>query len=281
MSLPQIHHYPLLEGSSAILNLLRPSLPISLPLYRRIQFQHFTAFSYLLCSLSPTDLEPPSVSPKKTWIAAFVDRSRRPETEVWVFGSWESMPGDEGREKDQEKEKDELVMGLVAEIGKLAGAEVAEIDHGGAGTNGAENEEEGEGQGSDLTADGEGAEKSGAKRVGRGEYNAHMKGTRIVLVGSVHEKTVDVMRRVGVIAEGFVGAHIPYRKYMFDISRKRWVQTSSLRLCLRVWFQYHVTVVHKTNLKKLKKLFLTRAQLIFPPTAQATSRRTLLGPRQI
>ncbi|KAI7151615.1 hypothetical protein KC316_g15148 [Hortaea werneckii] len=101
------------DSSQAILNvalrILRPHIPTSIPLYRRLRFGRFFPDSFLFTNL---DLGAPSL-PIETgasngtnagskpndhhrhadrWLIAFVDRTCRPETEVWVFGSWEDSP---------------------------------------------------------------------------------------------------------------------------------------------------------------------------------------------
>lgn len=60
---------------------------IALALYRRLQFGRFFDSSYLFTNL---DLSLSSQDASKSpWFYAFVDRGCRPETEVWLFGSWE------------------------------------------------------------------------------------------------------------------------------------------------------------------------------------------------
>ena len=107
------HHLALSESSQAILNAalraLRPHIPTSIPLYRRLQFGRFFPDSLLFTNL---DLGATSLSidahasngthagsrpndhhrHEDPWLIAFVDRTCRPETEVWVFGSWEDSP---------------------------------------------------------------------------------------------------------------------------------------------------------------------------------------------
>lgn len=73
--------------------------PNGLALYRRLQFGRFLESSYLftnrnldetttaLHAATQTDLDQDG----KPWFYAFVDRGCRPETEVWLFGSWEAV----------------------------------------------------------------------------------------------------------------------------------------------------------------------------------------------
>lgn len=62
----------------------------ALALYHRLQFGRFLDSSYLYTNLQ---LDSPGGTDgtlnKAPWFYAFVDRGCRPETEVWMFGSWE------------------------------------------------------------------------------------------------------------------------------------------------------------------------------------------------
>jgi hypothetical protein len=65
----------------------------ALALYRRLQFGRFLDSSYLYTNLrleSTTEGEPAVTSENgQPWFYTFIDRGCRPETEVWIFGSWE------------------------------------------------------------------------------------------------------------------------------------------------------------------------------------------------
>lgn len=89
---------------TAVLSALRPHLPCSLPLYRRIQFAHFSPSARILTSFPPSS----STSPATPWVACFSDPDRGPETQVHVFGSWEADPRQEADE--------ELVRELLVEL---------------------------------------------------------------------------------------------------------------------------------------------------------------------
>lgn len=62
----------------------------ALPLYRRLQFGRFLDSSFLYTNLQLDDSSDPNDQHGgNPWFYAFVDRRCRPETEVWMFGSWE------------------------------------------------------------------------------------------------------------------------------------------------------------------------------------------------
>lgn len=193
-----IYEHPL-DDRHRILAALEPHLPTCLPLYRRIQFQHFTPTSHLLCSLAPHDLEnrTTGLESSRPWIAAYVDRSKRPETEVWTFGSWES----ETDESHDEQAAAALTRALVAEIASIGLANNLETLQSTLLQNGAAKV----------------LSKDSATKVERGEYEGHLANPNIVLFGSLHERTTMLMKKLGLLSNEFVGADIPYRKYIFDL----------------------------------------------------------------
>src|SRR5436305_11045089 len=75
------------NSPNTLLALLRPVLPASLPLVRRLQF-----YLHRDCkpqsSLLATFPETTTVLPSK-YVAAFCDRVRGPETHCWLFSSFE------------------------------------------------------------------------------------------------------------------------------------------------------------------------------------------------
>ncbi|KAI9835201.1 MAG: hypothetical protein M1819_002571 [Sarea resinae] len=77
-----IYEHPT-TGSTLLPHLL-PHLPTSISLTRRIQFHGRTPDSHILASFPPET----STTPKH-FVAAYCDRSRAPETEVWLFTSLE------------------------------------------------------------------------------------------------------------------------------------------------------------------------------------------------
>lgn len=201
MASPEIYDHPLEDGHHLI-KALQPYLPTCIAFYRRLQFQHYTPSSHLFSSPSTEDLRDGHTH-ARPWIAAYVDRSRRPETEVWMFGTWESHT-DQGDDQQDSYARD-LIKALLAKIQQM-GLEAAD---GAAPQNTA----------AAIVQNGLAAVvgKSSATNVGRGEYEGHMANPNIVLFGALHERTVDLMGKMGVLSQEFVGADIPYRKYMFDL----------------------------------------------------------------
>lgn len=209
----------LADSQIDVLTLLNAHLPTCLPLYRRIQFQHFTPDSHLLCSLSVEDLKS-GTKANGPWIVAYIDRSRRPETEIWTAGSWENATST--AEANWQPQAEELTKALVVEIAKL-------------GVAGSTSQTPADGIKEQTVAAATYSSKTRANQVDRVEYEGHLKNANICIFGAVHERTVDVLKTIGALAEGYVGVDIPYRKYIFDLSGKRYVM---LLILLHTYLQY-------------------------------------------
>ncbi|KAI9700503.1 MAG: hypothetical protein M1820_006802 [Bogoriella megaspora] len=81
---PQIFYHSTLYPSS-LPNLLRSVLPTGLPLYRRLQFPLRSGFEFLISTFPVSTTVLP-----KTFCIAWVDRSRRPESQCFLFSSLEA-----------------------------------------------------------------------------------------------------------------------------------------------------------------------------------------------
>ncbi|RMY45217.1 hypothetical protein D0864_15483 [Hortaea werneckii] len=131
------HHLAPPDSSQPILDaalrVLRPHIPTSIPLYRRLQFGRFFPDSLLFTNLdlgatfastdtgasngtdagSKQNSHHPHEDP---WLIAFVDRTCRPETEVWIFGSWEDSPHASSPSPTATREEWQAIDNLVAEL---------------------------------------------------------------------------------------------------------------------------------------------------------------------
>ena len=174
--------------------ILKQHLPVSLLVYRRLQFGRFFDATTLLSNLDLTSsATPPQVSP---WFISFVDRSCRPETEVWFFGSWEiqhTIP-----QQDQAA-IDALLLDTVKSMKNLgvptsihqnvldaqkAEQLQSEEDHGG---------------------------------FSRNDYGGHAADPNIMLWGSVHEKTVPMLDRLGFLTRKYKAGIVPNFTFVWDV----------------------------------------------------------------
>ncbi|THY36567.1 hypothetical protein D6D01_00368 [Aureobasidium pullulans] len=154
------------------------------------------AGSRLFSSVDLTILTHGKVS-SSPWIVAFVDRTCRPETEVWIAASWEhDTPADDS----WLPQADDLVRSLMKEISK---AEIIPQAS------------------SPITASDEStslpADTNGNGSVDRDQYKKHLMNEKVVLLGAVHSSTVAILERLGLLDPSFVGSDIPYQKYIFDL----------------------------------------------------------------
>lgn len=207
MSSTHITSHPLSNPSTVheALAFLRPHLPTCLPLYRRLQQGRFFASTVLLSNLS--SFESPSDWEDKSWILAFVDRSSRPETEVWMYGSWESkyMPTPFASVTASDEvifERKDLLRSLLAKIKELP---LQKGFH--------HSESDGDGEDDQDQKDFSG--------TSRGEYAAHMADEKIMLFGAIHSSTAEFLERMGVVKNvyGKGAALVPNHTYVFTRAR--------------------------------------------------------------
>lgn len=179
------------------LKILRPCLRTSLPLYRRLQGGLFLDQTCLLTSLDLTkaDSQDERGSP---WLIAFVDRSCRPETEVWFYGSWEG--NDSQKSTEDAASIDALVLNLckaTKDLGLPASIHQNGDDHGT------------EAAGLEITKDTGG--------YSRDEYGGHASNPNIMLWGGVHEKNVPILRRLGLIGRDFESLVVPNHTFIWNV----------------------------------------------------------------
>jgi ribosomal protein S18 acetylase RimI-like enzyme len=188
--------------SSAIisnaLQLLRPHIPVSLPLYRRIQGGRFFDASVLLSNihLNLKDSNTLTGDADQPWLIAFIDRSCRPETEVYLFSSWEVQTAP--TTPDQHDAIDELIYDLLARMRDLGlppsihdQPPPAEVD----GTN--------------TVKDSVG--------LSRSDYDSHASDPSIMLWGSVHERTYPILQRLGYLPSRFKTSVMPNHCFIWTV----------------------------------------------------------------
>lgn len=185
------------DACTAALRLLEPHLPQSLPLYRRLQFGQWSSAARLLSSVDFTT-EPNVSSTSQPWVLAFVDRDQRPETECWVFSSWETATD----VHDSSAQQDALIKALVATMHDLSTSST--------------DKEVLETQAAAEQAMSEGKDHGG---LSRSDYASHMANPNIMLCGSVHSKTVEVMQRTKTLADEFTKTLlVPNHNYILPIA---------------------------------------------------------------
>ncbi|TKA78431.1 hypothetical protein B0A55_03062 [Friedmanniomyces simplex] len=208
------HPFPLTNQAGfqvilATLDCLRPYLPACLPLYRRLQVgRFFEDSSYIISNLRRDDIRG-CISPhcaadsqsgrddalEKPWVIAFVDRRCRPETEAWMFGTWEAEQGSLVMESERRREAERLMRGLVDAVKRLPVLpSIHEPDNAPVG------------------------EQRDAVGYSANDYRAHASDPNIMLWGAVHEHTVPILHRMGVVASQFKAGLMPNHTFVFDVA---------------------------------------------------------------
>lgn len=190
---------------------LKPHLPTSLPLYRRLQFGRFFAATTLLTNLDHSatpsseangtnadDAGNTAEEEKSPWLIAFLDRSCRPETEAWLFGSWESSPHPPSPE--QQAKIDELLTSLVQTMKIMP---LPKSIHHDPSTD--------ESTAADKNNDRDNAGFS------RNDYAGHANDANVMLWGAVHERTVTMLDRLGFVTKRFKTGMVANRTFVFDV----------------------------------------------------------------
>ncbi|KAG9941530.1 chaperone protein dnaJ, partial [Aureobasidium melanogenum] len=132
------------------------------------------------------------------WIVAFVDRTCRPETEVWIAASWEH---DTPTDDSWLPQADSLVKSTIERISKVESSpqEVGTVV----------NPRKPPGLPSTFT---------GSASVDRDHYLQHLQNEQIALFGSIHSSTCKILNRLGLVDPNSAAvSNLPYRKYIFDL----------------------------------------------------------------
>jgi GNAT superfamily N-acetyltransferase len=180
----QIFDHPV--SGNTLRPILKDLLPYSLPIYRRIQFPHRTDSSHIFATFPPNSPKDDSndANPIQTplcFAIAFVDRSRRPETEAWIFLSSE-VPG---RCSDDCASCKAALLALTKHISTLP---LPESIH-------------------------------AANMTGDSKYLTHVSNPDIILVGALHTLPSKILGDAKLIAlelPGYTGYE--YAKYIFQSS---------------------------------------------------------------
>ncbi|KAK6433986.1 hypothetical protein LTR95_009837 [Oleoguttula sp. CCFEE 5521] len=180
----------------------------ALPLYRRLQFGRFLDGSHLLTNRELENDE--SISADDTadpWLYAFVDRSCRPETEVWLFGSWEisSMATDsvhvngtsESRDAHNEKAILALLQNLLLAFKALG---VPPSIH-------------------EAPADAPDSTDNAVDSAGlsKADYAAHASNPNVMLWGSIHARTIPYLKTLDVLSGESSTTVVPNHMFIFDV----------------------------------------------------------------
>lgn len=153
----------------------------------------------LLTNLPSLNQTPTSTRDGQQWYLAFIDRTSRPETEIWMHCSWESDVNSSST--IQEDLQNKLIKALLQQIKLLPlpeshhqgflNAEAAKLHT--------------------ATENGHVNDKDSSGRF-RSEYASHLHSPAILLLGAIHEKTAHVFLRTGLNE----WERVPHHTYVFS-----------------------------------------------------------------
>ena len=189
-ALPEVHFHPL--SGLTVIPQLKPYLPIPIALYRRIQFSHRSAHSYIISTVPPGEL-PEAGS---CFGAAYVDRSRRPETEVWLFISSEvtalhAAPNGNPTEKGTCTGCKRVVLAIVQAISQLPYPPVEGMDK----------------------------DSKNSPEAHANGYLDHVNNPKISLFGATSMEAGTILEECSLIGYTFPGMEYFYAKYIFEMAK--------------------------------------------------------------
>ncbi|KAG9657710.1 hypothetical protein KCU95_g20016, partial [Aureobasidium melanogenum] len=185
------------DSKQDLIRWMAPYMPTCIALYRRIQFGQLKPDSHLFSSVNFAS-SAHERNTKDQWIVAFVDRTCRPETEVWIAASWEH---DTPTDDSWLPQADSLVKAMIERISKVKSSPQE------AGTVAIP----GNPPGLPSTF-------KGSASVDRDHYLQHLQNEQIALFGSIHSATCKILNRLGLVdLSSAAVSNLPYRKYIFDL----------------------------------------------------------------
>jgi hypothetical protein len=186
---------------------LKATLPYSINLVYRTQHPNRTKDAHILATFSPSTS---SIDIPKCWAAAYLDRSMRPETELWIFSTAEqpnhtstSTPSREGRFCDDCKKAILALLDYMSTLptppmhaDNLPTLELAkqhEKDH-------------------------PTPPPSGKYEMSMGTYMRHLLSPKIVTLGACQDAVMQVIQKAGVMCNELPGPDAELNKFLFKHS---------------------------------------------------------------
>lgn len=199
----QVHNHP--PTSPILHTALRSSLPNSISLVYRAQHANRTPHAHILATF-PED----ATSVPKCWAAAYLDRSMRPETELWMFAAGE-MPGHYYASSHATTngfcpECRRAVLLLLDHMSTFPTPPIRP-DNRPALELAYQHEKECPEPGPD-----------GTYTPSPGTYMRHLLLPKVILVGACHKAIVQIFRETGLVRHEFPGHDLELNKFVFKIS---------------------------------------------------------------
>lgn len=194
----EIHEH---DASSPILQLaLKASLPYSIPLVYRTRHPNRTPDAHIIATFAGT-----ADSVPECWAAAYLDRSMRPETELWMFAAGED-PNHAASEHICVRCK-EAVLSLLDYMATLpipamhpdndfalAPAEQSDTKHPSP------------------------RENNGTVALSFDAHTRHLLHPKVATLGASHQAIVDICHDAGLVRSDFPGPNAELNKFLFKVS---------------------------------------------------------------
>lgn len=192
-----VFHHP--AASPTLQRALKSALPYSINLVYRTQHPNRTQYANIVTTFPPSE---DTVVPK-CWAAAYLDRSMRPETELWIFSAGE-QPGHTSNGFCEECKK--AVLSILDHLSSLStppmrpdNLPALELAY--------QHEEEYPAPGPD-----------GTYPHSPGMYMRHLLLPKVILVGACHADIVRICRDAALIRRDFPGGGSELNKFVFKLS---------------------------------------------------------------
>ena len=195
-------------SSATLQHALKATLPHSINLVYRTQHPNRTEHAYILATFSPST--PPDALPK-CWAAAYLDRSMRPETELWIFGTlelplYQQYSSESGGDQHYCSQCKKAILALVDYMSTLPTPPMR-TDNLPAMDLARQHEK-----------DHPTPPSSGIYETLPGTYMRHLLLPKTVTLGACQSDVVQVLRQAGVVRTELPGSGAELNKFLFRLS---------------------------------------------------------------
>ncbi|KZM18530.1 uncharacterized protein EKO05_0002365 [Ascochyta rabiei] len=186
--------------SSILQTALKSTLPCSISLVYRIQHTNQSEHAHILSTISPLARSIP-----QCWAAAYIDRSTRPGTELWLFAPGESPNHSNTAAPEFCSQCRLAVLSLLDYMSNLPLPPLHPDEH--ASLELAKQHER------DHPESGPGV----VYELGPGTYMRHLLWPGVVTLGACHHAIVQICREAGILRSEFPGVNAVVNKFLFRI----------------------------------------------------------------
>jgi ribosomal protein S18 acetylase RimI-like enzyme len=287
--IPAIRRYRLnsISGAPIIkrgLDLTRDFLPECLPVYRRVQFGRFFDDTLLFTNINCGNL----AALGRNWqfsseseassggvedgdgeyddgpdpfLMALVDRSCRPETELWFFGSWEAdSPPPPSKSKKAEKTWEGIYAMVRELLLELKALPLPPSIH---STTASQNT-----TGYLSPAGSDSSQSKDSCGYTSHDYASHASNPNIILWGAIHERTLPILKDLGVLSQAYKTGISPNSTFLFRIDDLPKPRPLPKNLKFRsVEPQDFPLVISRTQIPRQEKTLAVLPSLAIYPTA--------------